>query len=131
MLHFWERIPLLQRIAGIKRFQQYVAKPIPKHIKNIYGGFRGGLYKGYILTYFEFAPPFEQSYFLKGWKQSDTKILGSGINILVKAIYKKDFAATNIYTQVVHPARTSSRWLLIDENNNCGTLYDAVYFGWL
>jgi hypothetical protein len=116
----WEQWPLLDRAAGVWRFRQLVANPIPSHIHQVRGGFRGWWRDGYIFTRFEFEPPLGRHTLLEGWEKTDTKTVGPILEVLVKP-YLAHIAEA--YTKPVHPSGGSSTWLLIDQESRKGVLY--------
>lgn len=128
MLYLLDRFPYFDRLAGKRWFQRFVVRPIPKHIQNLCGGFHGSLFKGFILTTFDFEPPFEQSPFLEGWQQTNIKSLEFMFNVLIKTVAKRQVTIAKGYTKTVLYGSGSSIWLLLDETNNVGVLYNAVYY---
>lgn len=63
---YWERLPLLERIAGPARFAAHVVDPVPETITDLRGG-RSGFPYAHTLVRFRFSGEFATQSFLKHW----------------------------------------------------------------
>ena len=54
---YWENLPLLNRVSGPMRYQQFVDTPIPDHIYSVRGGYKG-FPTGWIETGFRYHGDF-------------------------------------------------------------------------
>ena len=113
-------MPILDRLAGNRQFRRFVADPIPGHVKNLRYGFRGWFAKGYVLTFFEFEPPFNRDGLLNRWEEHESTAVRPVIEALVKAHVPR---VDKIYTLPVWPSGGSSTWLAIDDESCRGALY--------
>ena len=128
MLQYFDKLPYLERAAGRRWFRRYVADPIPEHISNLSGGYRGGLARGIILTTFEYDPPFERHSFPAGWEPQDVAVAGILLANLFESYLGVRPGISRGYAKPANPSGGGSAWLLIDEAANKGILYEAAYF---
>ncbi len=108
---YWENLPLLNKISGIKRFKQYVVDPIPDSISSLEGGY-SGFPQGVIKTNFKFSGLIEQLAFLKKWRLVHEK----------EGNYK--FQATHIFEKKVEKENQEQSIirLFFDTQKNIGFL---------
>ena len=126
MLRILENLPYFDRIAGQRWFREYVADPVPGHVCNIRGGYRGGGTSNVILTLFDYEPPFERPPFPVGWEPGNQ----AAASLLANLVESHTGTKLNIskgYIKPLHPSGGASAWLLLDESANKGALYEAAY----
>lgn len=125
MLHLWESLPFADCLAGPIWFRRFVVNPIPQHIRNIRGRYRGRLFKGFVIVTFDFDPPFQRDKWLSFWREIEvSSYLGPAINTLTR----RQFNFTRTYIKSDSQMQVDSPYLLIDEQQNSGVVYEVSYY---
>ena len=128
MLYLLDRLPYFERAAAKRWFRLYVADPIPEHIRNLRGGYRGNLSRGIIISMFDFQPPFERPFFPRGWELRDVGVASVLLANLIEAHTGIRLAISKSYIKPLSPLGGASAWLLVDENAKRGALYESGIF---
>lgn len=128
MLYLLDRFPFFDRAAAKRWFKQYVADPIPSHINNLRGGYRGDMNRGIIIVTFDFEPPFDRPFFPKDWKPRDVSVAGALMANLIESHIGTRPKTSKGYIKPLNEKGGGSAWLLIDETGNKGVLYESGYY---
>ncbi len=73
-LGWWENLPLLNRLSGQQRFEEYVCAPIPEEISQVQGGY-SGFPQGVVATYFKYSGSFPSGDCLRNWTKVEPAAL--------------------------------------------------------
>ena len=121
-----DQLPGMANVAGRRCFREYIADPIPHHVRNIHGGFRSWTLSGYILTFFDYDKPLDRASLLAQWE--DYSLDGSVIPVMRHITKEHIPNITKGYTKPMVPGGGTSIWLVLDQEAGKGALYDAAVF---
>jgi hypothetical protein len=120
---YWENFPLLDRLSGPRRFQQYVTRPIPEDIYEVRGGY-SGFPQSFVGVRFRYHGEFSENWLFGDWLELPLETLDP---IVSGEIDRKEI--TRVYVRGRRPkpgGYLGNQWeqyLILDDGTKRGYLY--------